>query len=78
MQSYYPAVAARPCCLDDACLQPPHVAFTVGPIDEVPLGLMFNTLVRGKPEYSCHTLFELGLGFATKKETSHETPSSVL
>ena len=31
-----------------------------------------------EPEHSCHTLFELGLGFATKKETSHETASSVL
>ena len=39
---------------------------------------MFKIPVRGKPEHSCHTLFELGLGFATKKETSHETPSSVL
>ena len=37
MQGFHPTVAALPCCLDDTCLQPLHLAFAIVPIDPAPL-----------------------------------------
>ena len=37
LQGFHLAPAAFPCCLDDACLQPADVAFTLCPVNLFPV-----------------------------------------